>query len=227
MGTGARSPSAGQPPRLHGALHVVRLGACRSLGYPAVHRPEQPAGGRGGAAAAQLTSTASATNAAFAYLFPRLDRPNLGVRGDNVVDRILVDARGRARRRDDRVGRLVRWHAPAVVLCAGALVPPAVLLRSGIGPATDLRQLGLPACAPDLPGVGARCAITDRARAGSGPLDVGLPGRGRARAASSRADLHRSGIARRNDLQIMPSYRGDWLALDGHAQPLVSTGRSG
>jgi choline dehydrogenase len=40
------------------------------------------------------------------------------------------------------------------VLCAGTPMSPALLLRSGIGPAEDLRALGLPVHA-DLPGVGA------------------------------------------------------------------------
>jgi choline dehydrogenase len=42
-------------------------------------------------------------------------------------------------------------------LCAGAYGSPALLLRSGVGPAEDLRKLGLPVLA-DLPGVGANLA---------------------------------------------------------------------
>jgi 5-(hydroxymethyl)furfural/furfural oxidase len=40
-----------------------------------------------------------------------------------------------------------------IILCAGALHSPALLMRAGIGPAADLRSLGLPVVA-DLPGVG-------------------------------------------------------------------------
>ena len=49
-------------------------------------------------------------------------------------------------------GREVRGRQ--VVLCAGAYGSPAILLRSGIGPAADLRALGIPVVA-DRPGVGA------------------------------------------------------------------------
>ncbi len=45
-------------------------------------------------------------------------------------------------------------HADQVVLCAGTYGSPAILLRSGIGPADDLRSLGI-AVRVDLPGVGA------------------------------------------------------------------------
>ena len=45
-------------------------------------------------------------------------------------------------------------EAGRVIVCAGAYDSPALLLRSGIGPAGDLRALGIPVVA-DLPGVGA------------------------------------------------------------------------
>ena len=48
-------------------------------------------------------------------------------------------------------------RASQVVLCAGAYGTPALLLRSGIGPAGHLRELGIPVVA-DLPGVGANLA---------------------------------------------------------------------
>jgi GMC oxidoreductase len=44
-------------------------------------------------------------------------------------------------------------RAQEVVLSAGTYASPALLLRSGIGPAAALRQLGIPV-AVDLPGVG-------------------------------------------------------------------------
>jgi choline dehydrogenase-like flavoprotein len=50
-------------------------------------------------------------------------------------------------------GRLERLHADRVVLAAGALGSPAILLRSGVGPARELTALGIDVVA-DLPGVG-------------------------------------------------------------------------
>ena len=40
-----------------------------------------------------------------------------------------------------------------VIVCAGAINSPALLLRSGVGPGRELRQLGIPVVA-ELPGVG-------------------------------------------------------------------------
>jgi len=78
-------------------------------------------------------------------------RDNLVVRADLEVSRVLI-----------RDGRAVGVEAggeaiPArtVVLCAGAPHSPALLLRSGIGPADVLRAGGVDVLA-DLPGVGTR-----------------------------------------------------------------------
>ncbi|MDQ7804502.1 GMC family oxidoreductase [Amycolatopsis sp. A133] len=52
------------------------------------------------------------------------------------------------------IGGAVReLRADLVVLAAGALASPAILLRSGVGPADELRALGIDVVA-DLPGVG-------------------------------------------------------------------------
>jgi choline dehydrogenase len=51
-------------------------------------------------------------------------------------------------------GRRTRIRAGQVILCAGVYGSAEILLRSGIGPAADLRRLGIPV-ASDLPGAGA------------------------------------------------------------------------
>ena len=89
-------------------------------------------------------------NGAFTYLAPARSRRNLEIRADTPVDRVLVE-NGRA------IGvRLVDGSEVTgreVVLCAGAYGSPAILLRSGIGPAAHLRELGIPVT-QQLPGVG-------------------------------------------------------------------------
>jgi choline dehydrogenase len=81
-------------------------------------------------------------NAAFAYLDPVRSRPELTVRGDTVVDRVDVVA-GRAAR-VHAVGHEGAFEAAGdlIVLTAGTYGTPAILLRSGIGPADELRALG-------------------------------------------------------------------------------------
>jgi 5-(hydroxymethyl)furfural/furfural oxidase len=53
----------------------------------------------------------------------------------------------------DRDGVAMEIRASEVVLCAGAIHSPALLLRSGIGPAGNLRRIGIAPVA-DRPGVG-------------------------------------------------------------------------
>jgi 5-(hydroxymethyl)furfural/furfural oxidase len=54
------------------------------------------------------------------------------------------------------VGRQeTEFHGREVILCSGAIHSPAILLRSGIGPIAQLRDLGIPVRA-HVPGVGQR-----------------------------------------------------------------------
>ena len=76
-------------------------------------------------------------NAAFAYLDPARERPNLTIVPDAIVDRLRFDG-------DRATGAVVRVDgdereiaADLVVLTAGAYGSPAILLRSGVGPAED------------------------------------------------------------------------------------------
>lgn len=89
-------------------------------------------------------------NTAMAYLAPRRGHPGLTVCGGVPVRRVVVEG-GRAVGVETADG-VVR--AGEVVLAAGAVGSPQLLLLSGIGPADDLRALGLDVVA-DVPGVGA------------------------------------------------------------------------
>jgi choline dehydrogenase len=89
-----------------------------------------------------------------AFLEPARGRPNLEIRGGALVDRVTL--------RDNRAtGLRVRlagqgWtdiEARQVLLCAGAIHSPAILMRSGIGPAVALAALGIPVVR-DMPAVG-------------------------------------------------------------------------
>jgi choline dehydrogenase len=93
-------------------------------------------------------------NTAFAYLDPVRDRRELTIVPDAAVDRVLI-ANGQAfgvRAWVDGQSRELR--ADLVVLCAGVYGTPEILLRSGIGPAADLVELGIRVHV-DLPAVGA------------------------------------------------------------------------
>lgn len=94
-------------------------------------------------------------NAAFAYLDPLRGTASLAVRGETLVDRVLIEG-GRAAgvRAVAANGAAFEARAGLVVLTAGAYGTPMVLLRSGIGPAAQLRELGIEVVA-DNAGVGA------------------------------------------------------------------------
>jgi len=93
-------------------------------------------------------------NSSMTYLERARQRPNLEIRGEAQVDRVVIED-GRA------VGVMLASGetllAGHVVLSAGVYGSPAILLRSGIGPADELTSLGIDLVA-DVPGVGANLA---------------------------------------------------------------------
>ncbi|GAB2776807.1 GMC family oxidoreductase [Amycolatopsis magusensis] len=90
-------------------------------------------------------------NTWLAYAQPIADR--LTVHTGALVHRLLFDGNRVTGVLAERGGRLEQLSADQVVLAAGALASPAILLRSGIGPAADLAALGIDVVA-DAPGVG-------------------------------------------------------------------------
>lgn len=94
-------------------------------------------------------------SAADGYLWPVLARPNLTILTHAFVRKLLLDRRrcyGVEYEHDGKV-QTVRV-ACGVVVSAGAVGSPRILLLSGVGPAGHLREVGVPVQV-DLPGVGA------------------------------------------------------------------------
>lgn len=89
-----------------------------------------------------------------AYLKPALGRKNLHVRTRANVERLIVTERGVRGVRYEHEGAHKEARATReVVMCAGALETPRVLMLSGIGSSEELRRVGLPAIY-DVPGMG-------------------------------------------------------------------------
>ena len=85
------------------------------------------------------------SSAAYAFVLPQKDNPNLDCRLHCEVQRIVVE-NGRAVgvEYQDRSGRLHRAAADGeIIVCAGALVTPKILMLSGLGPADHLRDHGI------------------------------------------------------------------------------------
>jgi choline dehydrogenase len=130
-------------------VHQAFLAACAGLGHAIVDDHNAP--GALGAGPLPLNQVDTVRqSAAVTHLAAARDRPNLSLRAGVEVDRVEID--GRAPRAVRLVGgELI--EADRVVLAAGAYGSPAILLRSGVGAAADVRALGVDPVA-DLQHVG-------------------------------------------------------------------------
>lgn len=82
-------------------------------------------------------------NTALAYLDPLADRANLTVQADALVLQVLLD-RGRAIGVEAVIGGQKRTvYAGEVVLSAGAVKSPQLLMLSGVGPPDELQRVGV------------------------------------------------------------------------------------
>lgn len=89
-----------------------------------------------------------------AYILPVKNHKNLTILTGHRVTRLLFEGTqvtGAQFLKQD--GTVQDIFADATILCAGALGSPEILLRSGIGPADELAELGIEVIA-DVPGVG-------------------------------------------------------------------------
>jgi choline dehydrogenase len=136
-------------------LTEVFLKACEAAGI--AKNGDFNGASQAGAGLYQVTQKNGARqSAADAYLKPALRRGNLTVWTQVQAARLLIEE-GRAtgveffqKKSQDR--QQVR-AAREVILCAGAIGSPQLMLLSGIGPRRELEELGIPVAA-DLEGVG-------------------------------------------------------------------------
>jgi choline dehydrogenase len=93
-------------------------------------------------------------NTSASYLYPMMDRPNLTVLTDAHVNRLVIEG-GRAIAVEfDWNGQSRRIEATSeIIVSAGALQSPKILMLSGIGDRDDLARFGIES-AVHLPGVG-------------------------------------------------------------------------
>jgi choline dehydrogenase len=109
-------------------------------------------GASGVASFVQNVSGGVRWNAAFAFL--DAVRPRVTVIDYVVADRLVLEGDHARSLVVQAPGGVREIRADRFVLCAGVYGSPAILLRSGVGPARDLRKLRI-AIHADLPGVGA------------------------------------------------------------------------
>jgi choline dehydrogenase len=110
---------------------------------------------------------------ALSYLPAARPRPNLVIRSDTRVDRVLLESGRAVGVEVTSGGRTETLAADRVVLTAGALASPALLARSGVGPAAELAALGIDSRI-DNPAVGANLMDHPGTLIFLAPADPGL-----------------------------------------------------
>jgi len=127
--------------------------AAEQLGY--ARNPDFNGAQQEGAGLYQLTiKDGKRHSVAAAFLVPILDRPNLTVQTGALVTRLLFEGTRTVGVEYLHEGTLHQVHVEReVILSAGAIDSPKLLMLSGIGNAEELQSLNIPVVA-DLPGVG-------------------------------------------------------------------------
>ncbi|WP_329537407.1 GMC family oxidoreductase N-terminal domain-containing protein (plasmid) [Streptomyces sp. NBC_01450] len=127
--------------------------ACLDLGYP--EEPDKNGDGPEGVGPLPLNIVdGRRMSAAISHLMPNLGRPNLEVRGGTFVRRVIFAGRRAVGVEAEIDGAPVVLRGDEIVLSAGVLRSPQLLMLSGIGLAEQLRRHGIEILV-DAPGVGA------------------------------------------------------------------------
>ena len=119
------------------------IAACEAIGFPR-HRDINDGAIEGVAPVQMNVRRGRRVSTAQAYLRPARRRPNLRVMTGVTAQCLLIEggrAVGAVVRRDDGAMAEMRAHRE-VVVCAGAIATPKLLMLSGIGDGEALRALG-------------------------------------------------------------------------------------
>jgi choline dehydrogenase len=155
------------PSAFHGAdgpLHVTNLRSPNPLSEAFIQAAEQSGFQRNsdfngaqqeGFGQYQVTQRdGKRCSAAAAFLHPVMRRPNLTVKTNVQVFDIIFEKRRAIAVSFQQGEHSAQEHADReIILCAGAVASPHLLMLAGVGPADHLRALGVPVQI-DLPGVG-------------------------------------------------------------------------
>lgn len=140
-----------RPPQNH-PVTVAFTRAAAEAGYPAEpdkNNQDQPGYGP----VPTNSQNGVRINTSVAYLNPARNRPNLTIKGNSPVQRVVFDGTRATGVEAVVDGTTTVYRAEEIVLAAGAIKTPHLLLVSGVGPEKELRNLGIPVVR-DLPGVG-------------------------------------------------------------------------
>ena len=126
--------------------------ACMERGYPPNHDLNGPnSGGIGAIPMNNRSGWRMSTN--ITHLTPVRHRLNLTIRGNVFVRRVIIEDGQVAGVEAESGGEIFTVACDRVVLCAGALKSPHILMLSGVGPRDQLEEHGVPVLV-ESPGVG-------------------------------------------------------------------------
>ena len=126
--------------------------ACKKAGFPEDRDMNGP-NSEGIASVPMNNPDGIRMSTAMTHLDPARHRLNLTIRGNVLVRRILFDGNRATGVEVESAGETFTLESEEIILSAGGLRSPQLLMLSGVGPAQHLRELGIPAV-HDLPGVG-------------------------------------------------------------------------
>ena len=138
----------GERPRIQSALYRAAIAA----GFPKdpdMNGPES----QGVGAVPMNNPDGIRMSTAITHLNPSRHRLNLTIRGNVFVRCVLLEGKRATAVEAESGAETFRIEGDEIVLSAGAIRSPHLLMLSGIGPAEHLRSLGVPVV-HDLPGVG-------------------------------------------------------------------------
>jgi choline dehydrogenase-like flavoprotein len=134
------------PPQM--AFHA----ACLAAGFAAC--PDHNAPRASGVGAIPLnTLNGVRWSTQVAYLNPARSRANLTILAGCTARQVIVEGQRAVAILAEQSGKEVRLEGGEIILSAGAVGSPHLLLLSGIGPAMEVERHGI-RCVADLPGVG-------------------------------------------------------------------------
>jgi choline dehydrogenase len=180
--------------------HQAFLASARALGYPDCPDANDPQSWGSGPQPMNKLGRLR-ISCAVGYLAPARIRPNLTIRPDTLVRRILQDGKRCVGVEVEALdGSIEHIETRLVVLCGGSIMSPAIMMRSGIGPRDHLESLGIDVLR-DVPGVGQNLsdhpALSVQCRVKDGALiDVDAP------IIQTILRYTAKGSDKRNDLQI-------------------------
>ena len=150
---GAVGPLQVTAGKMENSLYRAWIDAGRQAGYPVTGDPngyQQEGLGR----MDMTVGCGRRSSTAQAYLRPTLKRKSLKIFSNTLVTRILIEGKRAVGVEIFKNGASRKiFAAKEVILCAGAISTPQILMLSGIGPIDHLRDIGIN-IKHDLPGVG-------------------------------------------------------------------------